>query len=288
MQDSVLTQVFLPLILAVIMFGMGLTLTKADFARLWQTPKPIFVGLLGQILLLPALAFAIAILFNLSEELAIGLMILAACPGGTTSNVISHLARANLALSVSLTAVTTVICVFTTPWIIQFAIQQFSSAEAQSFSLLNTSLGLMVLTLAPVLAGIWFRSRWERKALSIEGIFRKISLLFMIALIVAIVIQEREMLMSSFDKVFWATLILNLSAIAIGILLARLTGLALREQVTLGIEVGVQNASMAILIAITFLSSPAFATSAGVYGVTMYIGSVFLAAWAKKNAQRLQ
>lgn len=288
MQDSVLTQVLLPLILAVIMFGMGLSLTKADFARLWRTPKPILVGLIGQILLLPALAFFVAVVFNLSEELAIGLMILAACPGGTTSNVISHLARANLALSVSLTAVTTVICVFTTPWIIQFAILQFSSAEAQSFSLLKTSIGLMLLTLAPVLAGIWFRSRWQQTALSIEGIFRRISLLFMIVLIIAIVIQEREMLMSSFDKVFWATIILNFAAIGTGILLAHISGLQFRERVTLGIEVGVQNASMAILIAITFLSSPAFATSAGVYGVTMYIGAVFLAVWAKKNARRLE
>ncbi|MCC2607638.1 bile acid:sodium symporter family protein, partial [Planctobacterium marinum] len=274
MQDSVLTQVLLPAILAVIMFGMGLSLTRADFSRLWQTPKPIFVGLVGQILLLPILAWGIAVLFNLPAELAIGLMILAACPGGTTSNVISQLARANLALSVSLTAVTTLICVFTTPWIIQFAIQQFAADQVQSFSLLNTSLGLMLLTLLPVILGIAFRARWEQRALAIEGIFRKISLLFMVALIIAIVIQEIDMLLASFDQIFWATLVLNFAAIATGVWLAKLTGLALPEKVTLGIEVGIQNASMAILIAITFLSNPAYATSAGVYGVTMYIGAV--------------
>jgi len=283
MQDSVLTQVLLPAILAVVMFGMGLSLTRADFSRLWQTPKPIFIGLVGQILLLPILAWGIAVLFNLSAELAIGLMVLAACPGGTTSNVISQLARANLALSVSLTAVTTLICVFTTPWIIQFAIQQFAADQVQSFSLLNTSLGLMLLTLLPVILGIAFRDRWEQRALAIEGIFRKISLLFMVALIIAIVIQEFEMLLASFDKIFWATLALNFAAIATGVWLAKLTGLALPEKVTLGIEVGIQNASMAILIAITFLSSPAYATSAGVYGVTMYIGAVFLAVWAKRQ-----
>lgn len=286
MQDSVLTQVLLPAILAVIMFGMGLSLTRADFSRLWQTPKPIFVGLVGQILLLPILAWGIAVLFNLPAELAIGLMILVACPGGTTSNVISQLARANLALSVSLTAVTTLICVFTTPWIIQFAIQQFAADQVQSFSLLNTSLGLMLLTLLPVILGIAFRARWEQRALAIEGIFRKISLLFMVALIIAIVIQEIDMLLASFDQIFWATLVLNFAAIATGVWLAKLTGLALPEKVTLGIEVGIQNASMAILIAITFLSNPAYATSAGVYGVTMYIGAVFLAVWAKKQYQR--
>jgi len=113
MEASFLTQIMLPATLAVIMFGMGLSLTTDDFVRLWKMPKPIFVGLAGQLVLLPMLAYGIAIAFGLSEDLAIGLIILSACPGGTMSNVISHLAKANLALSVTLTAITTIICVFT-------------------------------------------------------------------------------------------------------------------------------------------------------------------------------
>jgi BASS family bile acid:Na+ symporter len=121
MTDSILTQIILPLVLALIMFGMGLSLTKQDFLELGKEPKPIAIGLFGQLLILPLLAYAIAVFFDLSEHLAVGIMILAACPGGTSSNILSHLARANLALSVSLTAVTTLICVVTTPLIISFA-----------------------------------------------------------------------------------------------------------------------------------------------------------------------
>lgn len=283
MQDSVLTQIVLPLILAVIMFGMGLSLTKDDFTRLWKTPKPIIVGLGGQVLILPVLAFLVAIAFDLSADLAIGLMILAACPGGTMSNVISHLARANLALSVSLTAVTTVICVFSTPWIIKFAIEQFSDTGGQEFSLLNTSLGLIFLTLLPVLLGIIVRHFWSEKALAVEPMFRKLSLGFMIVMIAAIVFQERDLLIAYFGQVFWATLALNLGSIAVGILLGKMSGLVVRDQITLGIEVGIQNASMAMLIAVSFLSNPALATSAGIYGLTMYIGAGLLALWAKKH-----
>ena len=283
MQESVLTQVLLPGILAVIMFGMGLSLTKEDFTRLWSTPKPIAVGLAGQILILPVLAFGVAIAFDLSTELAIGLMILAASPGGTMSNVVSQLARANLALSVSLTAVTTVICVFSTPWIIKFAIDYFSTEAGQPFSLLSTSLGLIALTLMPVAIGILVRAKWSEKAIRIEPIFRKVSLIFMIVMIAAIVIDEREMVMEYVGKVFWATLSLNLGSIVVGIVLGKVSGLAVRDQITLGIEVGIQNASMAMLIAITFLSNPALATSAGIYGLTMYIGAGLLALWAKKH-----
>lgn len=283
MQESVLTQVLLPGILAVIMFGMGLSLTKEDFTRLWSTPKPIAVGLAGQILILPVLAFGVAIAFDLSTELAIGLMILAASPGGTMSNVVSQLARANLALSVSLTAVTTVICVFSTPWIIKFAIDYFSTEAGQPFSLLSTSLGLIALTLMPVAIGILVRAKWSEKAIRIEPIFRKVSLIFMIVMIAAIVIDEREMVMEYVGKVFWATLSLNLGSIVVGIILGKVSGLAVRDQITLGIEVGIQNASMAMLIAITFLSNPALATSAGIYGLTMYIGAGLLALWAKKH-----
>lgn len=283
MQDSFLTQILLPLVLAVVMFGMGLSLTRDDFARLWRVPKPILVGLLGQVLLLPFLAWLVANAFQLSSELAIGLMILAACPGGTMSNVISHLVRANLALSVSLTAVTTVICVFTTPWIIQFGISYFGTEEAREFSLLQTSIGLIFLTLLPVLIGIIVREKFPAKAIAWELIFRRFTLAFMVLMILAIVYEEREMLANSFGQVFWATLVLNLTAIFMGMILGKVSGVAIREQLTLGIEVGIQNASMAILIAVTFLSEPALATSAGIYGLTMYIGAGLLTLLARRN-----
>ena len=168
MTESVLTQVILPLVLALIICGMGLSLTKQDFLELGKEPKPVIMKLLGQLLLLPVLAYGVAILFGLGQHLAIGMMILAVCPGGTSSIIISHLARANLALSDSLTAFTALICVFTTPLIIQIAINQFDNNPTESFLLLSTTLGLIVITLLPVLLGIFLRQTYPKQAISSE------------------------------------------------------------------------------------------------------------------------
>ncbi|MFT4940680.1 MAG: BASS family bile acid:Na+ symporter [Paraglaciecola sp.] len=282
MTGSLLTEFILPLVLAIIMFGMGLSLTRDDFRDLFKVPKPIFVGLFGQLLLLPAIAYGVAIVFDLPEHLAIGLMILAACPGGTASNVISHLARANLALSVSLTAVTTVICVFSTPLIIRFAVERFSESPVQSFSLLSTTIGLIFITLLPVSLGILLRHNYSALAIRVEPLFRKLAGVFLVAMIVAVSIQERETILDSFSQVFAASISLNFIAIGTGVLLGVLFKLLAKDSVTLGIEVGIQNAAVAILIAITFLNRPDYAISAGVYGVTMYIGAGLLVLMAKR------
>ena len=282
MTESYLTQYIAPLVLAFIMFGMGLSLTRNDFQQLWRAPLPIVVGLFGQMMLLPALAYALAIMFDLVPNLAIGIMILAACPGGTSSNIISQLARANLALSVSLTAISSLICVLTTPLIIQFAIMQFGQQEEQSFSLLTTTLGLIFITLIPVIIGIIIRHYFAEKALRCEPFFRHLASAFLLLMIVAIVIQERDTLTSSFAAVFSSALTLNLLAIMTGIGLGLLFKFTPRDSITLGIEVGVQNSAMAILIAITFLQRADYAVAPGVYGVTMYIGALLLVLLAKK------
>ena len=262
MTESVLTQIILPLVLGLIMFGMGLSLTKQDFLELGKEPKPVIVGLFGQLILLPILAFAVAILFGLSQHLAIGIMILAACPGGTSSNIISHLARANLALSVSLTAVTTLICVFTTPLIIQFAVNQFDRNPAESFSLLSTTLGLIFITLLPVLLGIVLRHKYPKQAIRSEPFFRRLATAFLIFMIIAITYQERANIIESLSQVLLPSISLNLIAIAVGVALGIVFKFVKRDCVTLGIEVGVQNSSMAILIAVSFLDRPDYAIAA--------------------------
>ncbi len=269
MTDSVLTQIILPLVLALIMFGMGLSLTKQDFLALGKEPKPIVVGLFGQLLLLPILAYGVAILFGLSQHLAIGIMILAACPGGTSSNIISHLAKANLALSVSLTAVTTLVCVFTTPLIIQFAINQFDKNPAESFSLLSTTLGLIFITLLPVLLGIFLRHKYPTQAISSEPFFRRLATGFLIFMIIAITYQERVNILGSLSHVLLPSITLNLVAMATGLILGIVFKLVKRDCITLGIEVGVQNSGMAILITVSFLDRPDYAIAAGVYGLAM-------------------
>lgn len=282
MTDSILTQVILPLVLGLIMFGMGLSLTKQDFLELGKAPKPVIVGLFGQLLLLPILAYAVATLFNLSQHMAIGIMILAACPGGTSSNIISHLARANLALSVSLTAVTTLVCVFTTPLIIQFAVNQFDTDPRGSFSLLSTTLGLIVITLLPVLLGIILRHKYPTRAISSEPFFRRLATIFLIFMIIAITYQERTNILESLSHILLPSITLNLVAIATGVILGIVFKQVKRDCVTLGIEVGVQNSGMAILIAVSFLDRPDYAIAAGVYGLAMYLGAGLLIFGAKR------
>lgn len=285
MSESIFTQILLPFSLALIMFGMGLSLTIRDFTRLWKAPISIGAGLIGQIIIMPLIALGICALFDLSAPLAVGLMILAACPGGTLSNVISQLAKANLALSVSLTAISTFICVFSTPFIIQFAMVHFAGEQAVEFSLLGTAIGLFVVTLVPVMIGISIRHHFTALALRAEVYFQRFSLAFMIIMIIALVIKERHLLVSSFEQVFFACLALNLVSIIMGLLLAKTFSLSFNDAITLGIEVGIQNATLAILIAISFLKSPQFAVTAGVYGLAMYIGPLILVFWAKTKTQ---
>ena len=286
MQATVFTTVLLPLVLASIMFGMGLSLQWADFARLAKMPKPVIVGLLGQLLLLPALAFAIAVLFNAPQEVAIGMMIIAACPGGTTSNLLTHLAKANLALSISLTAITTIICVFTTPALIAFSIRYFAQGEPVAFSLLSTSLGLVVITLIPVLLGIITRQYYQKFALLAEPWFRKLAIVFMLLLIAKICFDEREMLVDGFPDMYILTISLNLLATLLGVFLAKLFLLSNKDGVTLGIEIGTQNATLAILIAVSFIQQPAYAVIAGGYGVMMYLGAGLLVLYSKSMQKR--
>lgn len=286
MQASVLTEVLLPLALAFVMFGMGLTLTLQDFSRLLKTPKAVLSGVIGQILLLPLLAFGLCIAFALPPYIAVGIMILAACPGGTTSNLISHLARANLALSVSLTAVSTIVCVFSTPFIIQFAINYFVEENAPSFSIIQTVVGLVGVSIVPVIIGMVIRARKPMFAQRTEDFFRKFSMYFMLLMIVGVLISEKDSLAASFDSAFLVCVTLNVLSVSLGLLLSKITGLNVKDALTLAIEIGVQNAALAMLICISFLKAPDYAIAAGVYGIAMYIGPAFLAIWAKRYRAR--
>jgi BASS family bile acid:Na+ symporter len=287
LQDTLFTQVLLPAILGVIMFGMGLSLVKDDFVRLAKVPKSVIAGLTGQLILLPLLAFALVTAFSAPIEIAIGVMILAACPGGTTSNLISHIARANLALSVSLTAITTVICVITTPLLIKFSIDHFSQTDATDFSLIGVSINLIVLLLVPISIGMVLRHFYSKAARRAEPFFRHFSTLFMLMLIAVISYQEREMLQASFPDVFFITFSLNICATIMGVIIARACSLSKKDGLTLGIEIGTQNASMAMLIAITFIENSAFSIAAGIYGITMYVGAFLLVAYHKLTSPAL-
>ena len=280
MTGSIITEILLPLALAFIMFGMGLSLTRFDFLRLWQTPAPIVTGFVGQIISLPLLALGICLAMELSTPMAIGLMILAACPGGTTSNVVSHLAKANLALSVSLTAISSIVCVFTAPFVIQFAVGYFANGAPIDVSLTSISLGLLVITLLPIVFGMLVRSYYREWAIKVEVYFRRFALVFLLLMIAGVVIQEHAIIVEAFNEVFIACLLLNFGAMLIGVLSAKWLSLSHKDGLTLAIEIGLQNSTMAMLICISLLQMPSYAVVAGVYSLTMYLGAGLLIAYA--------
>ena len=284
MTESILTQVLLPVAIALIMLGMGLSLTISDFTRLLRAPKPVITGLVGQLALLPLIAFGLAYIFGLSAEFAMGLLIVAVCPGGTMSNVISQLCNANLALSVTLTAICTIIGIVSTPLLIQIGYDYFLEDSAVEFSLLNASLGLLVITLVPIGLGMLINRFKPTLASKAEPFFRKGSAGFMVVMIIAIMIQERANLVESFSQLFLVCLSLNLLTIFAGLGLAKWQKLSPRDGITLGIEIGIQNATLAILIALTFLSQSTLALPAGVYGLTMYIGAGVLIYLSSKQS----
>ncbi len=282
MQESFLIHTLAPIIMASIMFGMGLSLTKEDFLRLWKIPKPAFIGLFCQLILLPIIGYFIVTVFELNDAMAIGLMILSACPGGAVSNVISHFCRLNLALSVTLTAISSVVCVFTTPLVVYFAITHLTDAQMAQFSLSGTIAKLFFITLLPISSGIAVRHFYPEKAARTEEFFRRVSMTFILLIVVGALIQERALILSAFSQVFIAAISMNLLAIATGFLFGFIFNLGRRDGVTLGVEVGMQNVSMALLIGITFLNEPAYSISPGVYGLTSFFGAGLLI-WLSKR-----
>lgn len=284
MQATLLTEVLLPLALAIIMLGMGLTLTMNDFTELLRKPKSVLVGLLGQLVLLPLLAFGLVSVFNLPPVLAIGLMVVAACPGGTTSNIISQLANANIALSVSLTALSTVLCIITTPLIVGFALETFEPDLVTEFSIAQTTVGLLIITLVPISIGMLVRHKFTEFADNSQTFFRRFSTGFLALMILLIVVQEWSTLVASLIVLFPTALLLNTLAAFMGYSLGKALQENLKNSLTLGIEVGIQNATLAILICVTFLDRADLATAAGMYGLIMYLGALILVLFARRNS----
>ncbi|KPP99114.1 MAG: bile acid:Na+ symporter, BASS family [Bacteroidetes bacterium HLUCCA01] len=270
MEESILTAVFLPLALAFIMLGMGLTLTPADFRRILIAPKAIVLGLVAQLVLLPLLGFALVYLFGLTGALAVGVMILAACPGGPTSNLVSHLAKGDLALSISLTAISSVVTVATIPLIVNFAILHFGEEGSVTLPVLQTIIQIMGVTLVPVALGMYIRSRrpaWSDRA---EKPFKMASAVFFVLIILAAILKERENLIEFFILTGPIALTLNVVTMGLGYALARWLLLPIRQRIAISIESGIQNGTLGIMIAATLLQNSEMTIPVAIYSLLMF------------------
>lgn len=278
MEDSILTSVVLPVSLAVIMFGMGLSLVIGDFRRVFKYPKAAFIGLSNQLILLPLIGFALALIFNLSPAMAVGLMIIAACPGGPTSNLITHISKGDIALSISLTAISSLITVFTIPIILSFSLAYFTydSGVQIELPIIETILQIMVITIIPVSIGMIIRHYNEKFADKMERPMRIASTVIFIAVLTGIILANRESLVSHIKNVGTVTLLLNIITMTIGYYSARFFSLNTKQSISITIESGIQNGTLAIVIATTILKQADMSIPPAVYSLLMFFTSTFL------------
>lgn len=274
MEQSILTAVFLPLALAFIMMGMGITLRVEDFTRVLKAPKAITLGLIAQLIMLPLAGFALVKLFGLTGGLALGLMILAACPGGPTSNLISHLAKGDLALSISLTAVSSVVTIATIPLIVNLSIGYFGEEGSVMLPVLQTIIQIMGVTIVPVSIGMFIRSRNPRLTKMAERPVKLASALFFTLIMVAAILQERENLVEFMILTGPAALSLNLLTMGIGYGLALIFALPVRQRMSVTVESGIQNGTMGIMIAATLLQNSVATIPIAIYSLLMFVTAI--------------
>ncbi len=270
--------------LIIIMFGMGLTLTIDDFKRVITSPKAILIGLTNQLLLLPAIGFLLVSIFPASEPVAIGLILLAACPGGPTSNLITHLAKGDTALSVSLTAVSSTITVITIPFIVNLGFVMIQGGgTAFQLDVLQTIGQVFIIVLIPISIGMLIRRFKTDFANRMDKPVRIASGIVFVLVLVGIVIKEKDNIVPYFQQAGWLTVILNIATMAIGYASARLFNLSKTQGISISIESGIQNGTLAISIATVLLQNSTYAIAPAVYGLVMFITAGGMIFWGNRK-----
>jgi BASS family bile acid:Na+ symporter len=270
-------EILLPAALAVIMFALGLTLAIADFARVFAHPRAIAAGLIGQVLLVPLLAFLIADAMRLPPDQAMGLLLLAACPGGASAGLITHLAGGRTALSISLTAITSVLAVISTPLVVNQALLHFTgSAVATELPVGIMVRGMFIITTVPVALGMVMRHMLPTLTVRIEPLTGRIALAIFLTIVVATFIGQRQVLAAHIGSIGPAALLLNLAVMAAGYGLAASLGLDRRDRIAIAVECGLQNAALGIFLAVAVLAAPAMAVSSVIYALLMNLTAIAL------------
>ncbi len=288
---KLLLVVFLPVALSIIMFGMGLSLTLNDFRRVKDEPRAIIIGLIAQLALLPALGFLFAWAFRLSPPLAIGMVLLCSAPGGPTSNLLSFIGKGDVALSVSLTAVAGIITVFSIPWIVNLGVHTFSDAATVQTELpiLLTVAKIGGVVVIPVTCGMWVRAR-SRHAPAMTRIVQRLSFCILGCLVIGAVLKERARMPEFLAAAGIAVLAHNTAALLLGFVCGRLMRLNRAQSVTISLEVGMQNAALAIGLALQMEDGVIVAIPSVIFGVWSYFscGAVaLLSRWAARKHEHV-
>lgn len=270
MQQSAVTTLFLPIALGIIMLGLGLSLTLQDFKRVAQYPKAMTIALFSQMILLPVLCFFLAKLTGLSPELSVGLMLLAASPGGATANLYSHLSHGDVALNITLTAVNSVLTLFTLPIIVNYSME-FFLGEGQFIPMpFSKVIEVFAIVLIPVSIGMLIKSRAAAFAARMDKPVKIVSALLLIAIVVSVTIRERQVLMDYAAQLGLPVLIFNVMSMAVGFYLPQFFSVSRKQAIAIGMEIGIHNGTLAIFIALNVIGNSAMSVPPAIYSLLMF------------------
>jgi BASS family bile acid:Na+ symporter len=283
MESNLLTEIFLPLALGIIMLGMGLALSVADFKRVAIFPKAALIGLINQLILLPLMAIGLVMIWpDLKPEFAVGIILLAACPGGATSNLLAYLAKGDAALSITLTAISSLVTVISIPFFVNFGMEQFiGEGKYIALPVFKTMLQIMVITVIPVGIGMIIKSRYPVTALKLERPVKIASAIFIILIILGAIFKDKENIIPFFVQSGLPALVLNVTSLFVGFVSSRMLGLSFKQSSTISLETGIQNGTLAIAIATsaTLLNNPEIAIPPAVYSLLMFVTAGVLVSW---------
>ncbi|MDE0390487.1 MAG: bile acid:sodium symporter family protein [Rhodospirillales bacterium] len=281
---GIVTDVVLPIALAFIMLSLGLGLTFRDFARVAKQPRDFFVGAVSQVVVLPAVAFGLVSIWPLAPELALGVMIIAAAPGGVTSNLLTAFGRGDVALSISLTAVLSLLSVVTVPFIVVFSYTHFVGGDLEDVSVAGTALGVFLIVALPVLIGLAVRRLAEGFATRVQPTARRISGLLFVLVLAAAIYQEHENALEYMGQSGPVTAVLNVVMMALAYVLARFLASGPRQRIAISIECGVQNGTLAIAVATLLFGGGLAVVPAATYSLIMFGSALIFIALLRRHA----
>jgi BASS family bile acid:Na+ symporter len=285
MQDSILLQIFLPLSLAVIMYSMGLTLRVSDFTRLVQQPRDFIVGAILQMASLPLIAYLLVTNFDVRPEIAVGFMLIAACPGGTTSTMLTHIGRGDVALSITLTTFTSLMSVITLPLIVSWSLDRFMGAAAPVLPLEKTIFSIFLILVVPTALGMLTAKLARRFTAWAEPKTRPLAMILFIAIVAIALFSERNKVIPYLIETGPLVMALNLLTMIVAFTAAALFASGPRQRTAITLECGLQNGTLAIVIAVTMLNNIAISIPGAVYGLLMLFTGLGFALWAGRQAK---
>tara|TARA_B100000700_G_scaffold173771_1_gene191986 strand:- start:3302 stop:4153 length:852 start_codon:yes stop_codon:yes gene_type:complete len=281
---NIVTDLILPLALAFIMFVLGLGLTGADFLRVVKQPRDFFVGAFSQIILLPIIAFILVKIWSISPELAIGVMIIAAAPGGVTSNLLTSFARGDVALSISLTAIISLLSVITVPLIILTSVKLIDDYNLiLNISLTSMAISMFLIVSVPVIIGMIFRKFASNIAIKFEPIAKKVSAVLFVIVLLGAILAEKDNIATYFAQAGLVTLVLNVVMMIVAYYVAELLASGTKQKKCITIECGLQNGTLAIFVATSIFGGGIYVIPAATYSLIMFGTSLVFVYLVRKN-----